>query len=105
MRNILINFIQPLRGCKISFVHSPTFHVGLSRLNPFRIYNKIDSDDILESGRDGATGEETSLGLSLSYDIITKGHGGKLIVESEPGNGSIFKVVLPPCVNMYRLQS
>ena len=31
------------------------------------------------------TGEGTGLGLSLSYDIITKGHGGTLSVESQEG--------------------
>jgi two-component system NtrC family sensor kinase len=41
------------------------------------------------------TGEGTSLGLSLSYDIITKGHGGTLTVESQPGQGSTFTITLP----------
>lgn len=42
-----------------------------------------------------ATGEGTGLGLSLSYDIITKGHGGSLTVgESEEG-GAEFVVILP----------
>ncbi len=36
------------------------------------------------------TGQGTGLGLSLSYDIITKGHGGELKVESEEGEGSRF---------------
>jgi signal transduction histidine kinase len=38
------------------------------------------------------TGEGTGLGLSLSYDIITKGHGGELKVESEEGEGSSFVI-------------
>ena len=41
------------------------------------------------------TGEGTGLGLSLSYDIITKGHGGTLAVESEPGQGTEFLITLP----------
>ncbi|GAB3739020.1 hypothetical protein GCM10028816_44510 [Spirosoma lituiforme] len=41
------------------------------------------------------TGEGTGLGLSLSYDIITKGHGGSLLVESREGEGSEFTILLP----------
>jgi two-component system, NtrC family, sensor kinase len=41
------------------------------------------------------TGEGTGLGLSLSYDIITKGHGGALRVESKVGEGTEFVVELP----------
>ena len=41
------------------------------------------------------TGEGTGLGLSMSYDIITKGHGGKLEVKSEEGQGSTFTILLP----------
>ncbi len=41
------------------------------------------------------TGEGTGLGLSLSYDIITQGHGGTLAVASEPGQGSTFTIQLP----------
>ncbi|HVS92624.1 MAG TPA: ATP-binding protein [Mucilaginibacter sp.] len=41
------------------------------------------------------TGEGTGLGLSLSYDIVVKGHGGKINVESKEGEGSEFTVMLP----------
>ncbi|MFN8355029.1 MAG: ATP-binding protein [Spirosomataceae bacterium] len=41
------------------------------------------------------TGEGTGLGLSLSYDIITKGHGGRLEVESVEGEGATFIISLP----------
>ena len=41
------------------------------------------------------TGEGTGLGLSLSYDIITKGHGGNLTVTSQPGQGAEFVITLP----------
>ena len=40
-------------------------------------------------------GEGTGLGLSLSHDIITKGHGGTLSVTSEEGVGTEFLIVLP----------
>ncbi|MCY7358288.1 MAG: histidine kinase, partial [Rudanella sp.] len=41
------------------------------------------------------TGEGTGLGLSLSYDIVTKGHGGMLTVESVEGEGTTFIVNFP----------
>jgi two-component system NtrC family sensor kinase len=41
------------------------------------------------------TGEGTGLGLSLAHDIITKGHGGTLSVESREGEGTEFTVRLP----------
>jgi signal transduction histidine kinase/streptogramin lyase len=41
------------------------------------------------------TGEGTGLGLSLSYDIVVKGHSGKVNVESEEGQGSVFAISLP----------
>lgn len=41
------------------------------------------------------TGEGTGLGLSLSYDIVTKGHGGNFSVQSKEGEGSEFVVQLP----------
>ncbi|HVW15887.1 MAG TPA: ATP-binding protein [Mucilaginibacter sp.] len=41
------------------------------------------------------TGEGTGLGLSLSYDIVVKGHGGSITVESKEGDGSEFVIQLP----------
>jgi signal transduction histidine kinase len=41
------------------------------------------------------TGEGTGLGLSLSYDIITKGHSGALEVNSTEGEGTEFVISIP----------
>lgn len=40
-------------------------------------------------------GTGTGLGLSVSYFIITENHGGKISVESSPGNGAKFTISLP----------
>jgi two-component system, NtrC family, sensor kinase len=41
------------------------------------------------------TGEGTGLGLSLSYDIVVKQHGGTITVDSEAGNWTEFAIRLP----------
>lgn len=41
------------------------------------------------------TGQGTGLGLSMSYDIITKGHGGDLKVETAEGEFARFIITLP----------
>ena len=41
------------------------------------------------------TGEGTGLGLSLSYDIIVKGHGGSIDVDSKEDEFTAFIIKLP----------
>jgi signal transduction histidine kinase len=41
------------------------------------------------------TGSGTGLGLSLSHDIVTQGHQGTLMAESEEGKGAVFTVSIP----------
>ncbi len=41
------------------------------------------------------TGQGTGLGLSMSYDIVTKGHGGELKVNTKEGEYAEFIITLP----------
>lgn len=41
-----------------------------------------------------AVGKGTGMGLAIAYSIIQE-HGGDIMVESEPGKGSIFTIKLP----------
>lgn len=41
------------------------------------------------------TGEGTGLGLSMTYDIVTKGHGGSMTADSKEGEFAEFLIVLP----------
>jgi two-component system, NtrC family, sensor kinase len=45
-------------------------------------------------------GEGTGLGLSMSHDIIVKQHGGTIDVDTEPGQFTEFRIVLPRTGNL-----
>jgi signal transduction histidine kinase len=40
-------------------------------------------------------GEGTGLGLSLSHDIVVKQHAGFMEVDTQPGEFTEFRIVLP----------
>jgi two-component system NtrC family sensor kinase len=40
-------------------------------------------------------GEGTGLGLSISHDIIVKQHGGSIDVDTQPGEFTEFRIILP----------
>jgi two-component system NtrC family sensor kinase len=40
-------------------------------------------------------GEGTGLGLSISHDIIVKQHSGSIEVDTEPGEFTEFRIILP----------
>jgi signal transduction histidine kinase len=50
-------------------------------------------------------GEGVGLGLSLTYDIITKGHGGLIKLNSEEGEFAEFSFILPDGTRPLELQS
>jgi len=40
-------------------------------------------------------GEGTGLGLSISHDIVVKQHGGLIEVDTQPGEFTEFRIILP----------
>jgi signal transduction histidine kinase len=45
-------------------------------------------------------GKGTGMGMSISYQIITKKHGGKLDCFSTPGEGTEFIIQIPICATV-----
>jgi signal transduction histidine kinase len=42
----------------------------------------------------GASSPGSGLGLAIAHDIVTA-HGGKLVIESQPGAGTLVRLILP----------
>src|SRR6185312_12867409 len=40
-------------------------------------------------------GEGTGLGLSLTYDMVVKGHGGSIVVDTKENEYTLFTIKLP----------
>ena len=60
--------------------------IGIAPENIARIYDPFFTTK--------EVGQGTGLGLSLSYGIIQE-HGGRILVESRPGEGTHFTIKLP----------
>jgi signal transduction histidine kinase len=84
---------------------SPTLKVSTKKLNDKVEIRIVDNGNgIPENIKDKIfqpffttkpTGEGTGLGLSLSYDIVTKVHSGELKVETKGSEGTSFIILLP----------
>ena len=67
---------------------------GIARADQNRIFDSFYRvDDRLSRATEGS-----GLGLALTRHIV-HAHGGKIRVESEPGKGARFVIVLPPSPN------
>jgi len=102
--------------------YSPTVTVSTKKLeNAIEISVKDNGNGIPEAIKDKIfqpffttkpTGQGTGLGLSLAYDIVTKGHGGTLTVEqidrSSPmkrETGTIFYLNIPYLVSVHLVKT
>jgi signal transduction histidine kinase len=80
--------------------HNESFHVsvrdtgpGISSADQARLFQEFQQADNAITKKKGGTG----LGLAISKRIIEM-HGGKIWVESQPGQGSTFAFTLPVAV-------
>jgi len=96
--NLMNNAIEsmPQGGClNIGLINGGGGHVlinisdtgtGITQENQARIFDPFFTTK--------PTGKGTGLGLAVSYGII-RDHGGEIRVNSSPGEGSTFSIVLP----------
>jgi signal transduction histidine kinase len=96
--NILINAVDALDGKPgsiwvVSRVRNRNVEIEIKDTG--KGIDKEDREKIFEPFfTTKEVGEGTGLGLWVSYGIV-KNFGGDILVESEPGKGSIFTVVFP----------
>jgi signal transduction histidine kinase len=86
------------------YVHKPTVWLSTKKLKESIVVSVRDNGpgipkDVIDKifqpfFTTKPTGQGTGLGLSLSYDIL-KAHGGRIEVQSQPNEGTIFTLVLP----------
>ena len=90
---------------RLSESYTPTISLRTKRLdNAVEIRIKDNGNGIPDAIKDKIfqpffttkpTGQGTGLGLSLAYDIVTKGHGGTLEVDTQKGESTTMIIRLP----------
>ena len=95
--NLLVNASHAIEGQGKIFIH--TYHKNDTAVVEIRDTGKgISQKDLQRIFDPGFTtkgfGVGTGLGLSIVYQIM-KDHKGKIEVESELGQGTTFRIVLP----------
>jgi two-component system phosphate regulon sensor histidine kinase PhoR len=66
------------------------YGIGISPENPHRLTARLYRAAVMDSRDKGGTG----LGLAIVKHIVNR-HRGRLSIESTPGEGAVFRVVLP----------
>lgn len=100
--NVLMNAVQSVeKGGKVHFKlekweNEVRFIVkdngcGIAPENLSKIFNPFFTTK--------PVGQGTGLGLSISYKIITDLHKGRVQVDSAPGRGSVFLLIIPISIN------
>lgn len=97
--NLFMNAIQAMdNGGELKVAIGPSEAAGEARIDvidngpgiPPEYINQI-FDPFFTTKKEGVG---TGLGLSVSYNIVKK-HGGRLTVQSRPGQGTCFSIFLP----------
>lgn len=87
-------YVPILAVCTKNLIHHVAIHVKDNGMGiPQKMLGKIFQPFFTTK----PAGEGTGLGLSVSYDVVTKSHGGELLVETKEGEGTEFVVQLPFC--------
>ncbi len=110
MNQVVINMLTNSAHAVADLVSSGRLEWGMIRI---RTYQKND-EVIIDIEDNGAgipaaviskiydpffttkpVGKGTGQGLAIVYDIVVRKHGGRLSVDSSPGKGACFSVILP----------